>query len=133
MLLTLVFFVTGCNSVAPPLEFAPPPDIVKKAIVLQIQQSYSNLSSQLKNKYPIPKIKQINVTKIEPLLIANFATYHLKGTYQIELNLPTHTVKQKQNEFDIYVQRQKQGKTWRLLRKSTSTNPDKWSSYHIPN
>lgn len=133
VLLTLIFFITGCSIVAPPLEFAPAPDIVKKAIILQLQQGYSNLSSQLNSTYHLPVIKQINVTKIEPLFIANFATYHLKGTYQIQLNLPTHIVKQKQNKFDIYLQRQKQGKTWRLLRKSTSTNPDKWSSYHIPN
>ncbi len=133
LLLTLIFLVTGCSAVAPPLEFAPPPDTIKKGIVLQLQQRYSNLSSQLNHTHPLPVIKQINVTKIEPLFIANFATYHLKGTYQIQLNLATHTVEQKQNKFDIYLQRQRQGKTWRLLRKDTSTNPDKWSSYHIPN
>jgi hypothetical protein len=125
--------ITSCSAVKPPLELAPKAKIVEKAIALELQHTYQKLTHQLDSQYPQLQIKQIQVSKIEPLLIANLATYHLKGTYQMKLKLSSQTVEKKDNNFEIYLQRQREGKTWRLLRKTNSTNLEKWLSYPIPN
>lgn len=129
----LIMVMTACSSLKPPTELAPDGELIQKAIALQLSQTEQRLSQQLKASHPILDISQITVKKIEPLFIANLATYHLQGNYKLKITLPRQQVTQQKNLFDIYLQRQAEGKTWRLIRRETSssTQEAQWSSYLI--
>jgi hydroxypyruvate isomerase len=128
----LLILLTACSTPTPPLEFAPDGDIIQKAIALQLSQTQQRLSQQLNASRPKLEINQINVKKIEPIVVANLAAYHLSGTYNLTLRLPRQKVKQSNNYFDIYLQRQIEGKTWRLLKREVdSSQKTQWSSYLI--
>ncbi|WP_438357491.1 hypothetical protein [Aphanothece sacrum] len=131
----LIFLVTACSTPTPPTELAPPGEIVKKAIVLQLNQRLNPLSQQLKTVNPGLEISQINVKLLESIFIAELPTYHLKGTYNLALTLPRQQINQKKNLFEIYLQRQAEGKTWRLLsQESQLSEADfQWKSYLINN
>jgi hydroxypyruvate isomerase len=127
-----IFLLSACSSVKPPIEFAPNGEIIQKAIALQLSQTQQNLGQQLNASRPEFKITQISVKKIEPIAVGNLAAYHLEGTYNLTLILPRQQVKQKNNNFDLYLQRQIEGKTWRLLkRNANSPQQNQWSSYII--
>ena len=115
-LMGIMLIVAGCTMVTPPLELAPSGEIVEKAIALQLQYVHHDLSDNLQTTTPRLQITQIKVNKIEPLVVANLPTYHLQGTYQLNLKLHRQKIEQTKNPFDIYLQRQKEGKTWRLVR-----------------
>lgn len=134
--LLLFFFLlvlTACQTTNVPLEFAPDGNIVQQAIALQLNQRLTPLSEQLKTEKPQLDISNINVKKIDPVTIANLPSYHLTGTYNLKLILPRQKVKQSNNKFDVYLQRQAEGKTWRLLSKDNKTSREEsiWKSYLI--
>ncbi len=129
----LMGVMVGCSSPTPPIEFAPNGEIVEKAIALQLNQNFKPLSDQLNATPPQLEIKQIQVKQLDSILVEQLPTYHLKGTYNLKLILPRQKIDQKKNQFDIYLQRQIEGETWRLLRqdsKMSSQNPQ-WTSYLI--
>ncbi|MDJ0660859.1 MAG: hypothetical protein QNJ42_15435 [Crocosphaera sp.] len=125
--------LTACQTTTVPLEFAPDGNIVQQAITLQLNQRLTPLSQQLKTEKPQLDISNINVQKIDPVTIANLPSYHLIGTYNLKLILPRQKVKQSDNKFDVYLQRQAEGKTWRLLSKDNkiSNQESTWKSYLI--
>lgn len=129
----IILLLNACSSLTPPLEFAPDGDIVKKAIALQLKQTETALSEYLMASSPKLDINQVNVKKIEPIFISHLASYHLQGTYNLKLKLPRQKVTQQSNPFDIYLQRQVEGKTWRLLRRDLHDGDAKpqWTSYLI--
>ncbi len=134
--LWVIFFslaLTACQTNTVPLEFAPDGEIVEQAIALQLTQRLNPLSEQLKTEKPQLNISNINVKKIDTLTISNLPSYHLTGTYNLRLILPRQKIKQTKNKFDVYLQRQAEGKTWRLLSKDnkTSTEEASWKSYLI--
>lgn len=129
----LILLLVACSAPTPPISLAPGGDIVQKAIALQLKQSQQQLSEQLKASNPALKITRVSVKQIEPLYLGKLPTYHLVGTYNLNIDLSDRKVTQKDNEFDLYVQRQKEGKTWRWLKRVVS-DPDaapQWLSYLI--
>jgi hypothetical protein len=133
LVIALMALLTACSAPTPPFGLAPGGEIVQKAIALQIKQSQQQLSEQLQATNPISQITRISVQQIEPLYLGKLPTYHLTGTYNLNLNLGDRQITQKQNEFDIYLQRQKEGKTWRWLKRlaSDSDATPQWLSYLI--
>ncbi len=129
----LMVGLTACQPAKPPVEFTPDGAIVQKAIALQLEQTERRLSKQLKVPVPTFEISKINVKNNDPVFIEDLAAYHLTGTYRLKLQLPHQEVIQTKNPFDIYLQRQAEGKTWRLLSKTikNSTTKPQWSSYLI--
>lgn len=129
----LILVLNACSSLTPPKEFAPNGEMVKKAILLQLKQTEETLSEYLLASSPQIEISQINVKKLEPIYVAKLPTYHLQGTYNLKLKLPRQKVTQQSNPFDVYLQRQVEGKTWRLLRRDLHEGDAKpqWSSYLI--
>ena len=132
----ILFFsltLTACQSSAVPLEFAPDGQIVREAITLQLEQRLNPLSEQLNVQKPHLDISNINVKNIDTVIISNLPSYHLTGTYNLKLTLLRKQVKQKENKFDVYLQRQAEGKTWRLLSKDNKIASDEvsWKSYLI--
>ena len=133
LLLFLAFLLTACQSSAVPLEFAPDGKIVQQAISLQLEQRLNPLSEQLKTTKPRLNINNINVQNIDTVTIGDLPSYHLTGTYNLKLILPRQEIKQNKNKFDVYLQRQAEGKTWRLLSKDNKTSKQEsvWKSYLI--
>jgi hypothetical protein len=132
--IVFTFLFTSCSLASPPIELAPQGEIVKKAISLQLKLTESDISNQLNTVNPQLEIKNINVKKIEPVFITKLAAYHLQGSYNLKIGLPRQKVQQQDNQFDLYIQRQSEGKTWRLLKTETRNDKNKpiqWSSYLI--
>ncbi|CCQ66161.1 hypothetical protein CWATWH0402_1477 [Crocosphaera watsonii WH 0402] len=129
----MAFLLTACQSSAVPLEFAPDGKIVQQAIALQLEQRLNPLSEQLKTTKPRLNINNINVQNIDTVTIGDLPSYHLTGTYNLKLILPRQEIKQNKNKFDVYLQRQAEGKTWRLLSKDNKTSKQEsvWKSYLI--
>jgi hypothetical protein len=128
----LIFLLSACGSV-PPRELAPNGDLVKRAIALQLSQTEQRISEHLTASAPELEIFGISVQQLEPIYIAKLAAYHLQGSYNLKIKLPNQKKTQKNNSFDIYLQRQIEGKTWRLLRKETEEDEKQsyWTSYLI--
>lgn len=129
----VILFLNACSNPTPPTEFAPEGEVVQKAILLQLNQTEQRLTQQLNATHPILDISQIKVKTLEPIYVAELPAYRLQGTYNLKLTLTRQQVTQKNNHFDIYLQRQAEAKTWRLLRREVtpaSTEPQ-WSSYLI--
>ena len=129
--LLISLLCVGCNTDKPPLEFAPNPTVIEKAINFRLQKQHQSLSQKLKTRIPELKITKINITKIEPTIIGNLPTYHLEGTYR--LNIKQNKLKNLiiKNTFKLDLQRQSQGKTWRILVKAKQENSEKYFSYQI--
>ena len=129
----LIVLLSACEATTPPREFAPSGKIVKSAIALGLHQTEARLSAQLKATQPQLEIHRITVKQIDPLYIAQLPTYHLQGTYNLTIKLTRQQVTQKKNCFDITLQRQAEGKTWRLLKHQVSrSGTSEWVSYLIP-
>jgi hypothetical protein len=135
-ILAVIFIVllTACSATTPPTELAPDGAIVEKAIALQLEQTQAGLSQQLNLTTPKLTISNINVSKLEPIFIAELPAYHLIGTYNLTMKFARQEVKLKNDPFEIYLQRQAEGKTWRLLRQKVTDlgNQIEWLSYLIP-
>ncbi len=125
----LLGLLTACGVGVP----APGGQLVQKAIALQVSQTQKQLSQQLFQQPSTFEIAQIRVTHEEPLLIQKLPAYHIQGTYNFTLQRSSHQVTQQQNHFDIYLQRQIEGKTWRLaIPQSSSTNTEPtWRTWLI--
>ena len=129
----LIGLLTACGAATPPVSLAPVGHIVKQAILLQLQQTEQKLSDQLLASDPKLEITHVKIKQLEPLYLAKLATYHLQGSYTLNIHLSDHKVTQKDNLFDIYLQRQKEGKTWRWLKKESESEDSEpnWRSYLI--
>ena len=119
LILVLVLLLNGCSGVEPNRE------IVENAIALQtrlLQQQLQQISK--------PVIDHVNITQTTTLSIDKLTGYRINGTY--DLKLPKQRLSQQKNPFDIYLQRQKEGKTWRLaLPKMANNGVFTWLTYAI--
>lgn len=129
----LLWLLAGCGTSG--LE--PSSQLVQKAIALQINLTQKQLVPRLYTfvnpKPPKFEITRLEIKEQEQLEIQNLSTYHLRGTYNLSLQMPTGRVNQQQNPFEVYVQRQIEAKTWRLLLPQAYGNDTPiWRSYLIP-
>ncbi len=123
----VLVLLTACGNIG--LE--PSSRLVQRAIALQVEQTQQQLSQQLGLNVLGFEINRVAVTKQEPLMIQSLAAYHVRGTYNVTFKLPKRRVIQ-QNPFDIYLQRQKEGKTWRLALPRMGKEPKfTWITYLI--
>jgi hypothetical protein len=112
----LVMGLTACS----PADQALGGDVVQQAIAMQVWQTQQALSQQLKLVPPEPEqiaIRHVVVTAKSPLKIEKLPAYKLQGTYDFTLTLPKRRVSQRDNAFEIYIQSQPEGKTWRLAQR----------------
>lgn len=142
LILLLVVILTACGGKTPPKGLAPGQEIIKHAIARKLTLTEDRLTTQLNRATPTDfEVKNLKVKTLNPLYIAELPTYEVSGTYTLKLNLPRQDITQEKNEFDIYLQRQAEGKTWRLLieQKSASQSREEetqaqgtvWTSYLI--
>ena len=110
----LILLLTACGTNTPTLGLAPSKQIVQKAIALQVKQTQQKLTQRLHYSLPKLQITQVTLKQVEPLFIENLPGYHFRGSYTLKIELPQRRINQRQRPFDIYIQRQQEGKTWRL-------------------
>ncbi len=109
--------MVGCSNVIPPKEFSPQAEVIKKALYSQLNQKYNSITTNLQTSPPKITITQININQIDPFWRDDLPVYHLRGNYQFKLKSRNKQFLSKYQIFDLYLQRQKEGKTWRLLKK----------------
>jgi hypothetical protein len=126
----LLGLLTACGTVRMELSS----NLVQRALSLQLSQTQQQLSQQLQLSVP-PRfeINQLAITQQQPFVLQDLPTYRVRGTYDLTIQLPTRQVTQQHNPFEVYLQRQKEGKTWRLaIPQSTSKETGTlWRTYLI--
>lgn len=92
--------------------------LVKQAIALQITLDQQQVNQELLVSETLPKLElaRVTISHIEPMVIQNLESYRIRGSYDLKIKLPRRHLTQKQNPFDVYLQRQQRGETWRLAR-----------------
>lgn len=118
--------MTGCGISA---RF-PSDRVVAGAIAMQISPTYSHLSQKLSQPNPNIEISKVQVKSIVTIVVEKLPTYHLQGVYNLTLKLPLHEFTENQS-FDLYVQQQRQNKSWRLLIPEISGNSSLQSSSEL--
>lgn len=125
VLIVLVGLLTACSGVG----IEPNKELVQKAIALQMQQTQQQLQQQVRDL----EIKHVKIAQKQPITIQDLPGYRVKGTYDLKIKLAKQQLSQQQNPFEVYLQRQKEGKTWRLALPQFSTNGvPSWLTYLIP-
>ncbi len=116
--IVLVVLLTACGGVGG----GPNRQLVERAIELELGQTQQLLSKQLRLDFAPESItvKRLKITNQAPLEIGNLQGYRVTGIYDYTVQLPTRKVTQRENPFEVYLQRQKEGKTWRLAKPQVS-------------
>ncbi|NEP57008.1 MAG: hypothetical protein F6K31_08290 [Symploca sp. SIO2G7] len=133
IILTISWMLSSCGTNTPTLGLAPTKRLVQKAIAFQVSQTQQQLTQRLQSPLSQFDITQVKLKQIEPFFIEDLATYRVLGTYSLTIELPKQRVTQQNNLFDIYLQRQKEGKTWRLAvpQAIEQGKPSSWRTYLI--
>ncbi|MEB3147768.1 MAG: hypothetical protein VKL60_01950 [Sphaerospermopsis sp.] len=129
ILIGILILLTACSSIA----LQPTYELVEKAIAIQLEQTQQQLTQKLDLDFQKFEIKQVVITQEEPLTIEYLPAYHVQGTYDLTVKLPKKQITQPQKPFDIYLQIQREGKSWRLLlpEKTNNDKPSIWHSYQL--
>ncbi|MDJ0676666.1 MAG: hypothetical protein QNJ36_15015 [Calothrix sp. MO_167.B42] len=111
ILIAVLILLTACgNGVLPPNS-----NLIKKAIAIQLEQTQQQLTEQVDLDFQGFEINHLTISKKIPLMMEHLPAYHLQGVYDLKFNIPQHDLKQPQKPFDLYMQIQPEGKTWRLI------------------
>jgi len=116
--MTLVFALTTLTACG--AAVGPPHDLVERAIALQFSQTETELLQVLDpgtTQLPPFTIDRVKITNQKSLKIDDLRSYYLQGTYDFRLEFRDRQLSQRDNPFEIYLQRQVEGKTWRLARR----------------
>lgn len=132
--LILLLTLSACGSSRPSLGFAPDKGWVKRAIAVELQLRETQLTQQLQINDPNLEISRVKIENIEPLYIGDLPTYQVTGRYNLKIASLEGDTTQEQNPYEVYLQRQIEGKTWRLLERQAASeeNSPQWLSYLIP-
>lgn len=124
ILIVLVALLSACSNVG----MEPNRELVQKAITLQMQQTQQQLQQQVRDL----EIKRVNIAQNQPISIQDLPGFRVKGTYDLTIKLPKQKLTQQKNPFEVYLQRQKEGKTWRLaLPQFNADGVPNWFTYLI--
>ncbi|WP_160148421.1 hypothetical protein [[Leptolyngbya] sp. PCC 7376] len=121
------FVLTGCHAGSAPREFAPDGTVIQQAMQGELRQHYRKLSDSISASPPTLQLKNIQVDQLDSFFLKRLPVYHVQGTYDLELEFPSQTKRRPKNPFELYLQRQTEGKTWRSLKKI----PLGWQSYPV--
>lgn len=126
---TLLFLLTSCSFGL----MTPTHQLVENAIALQLELTQEQLSQKLDLDLQGFDIKRVSISQEEYLEIQKLPTYHIQGTYDLVFKLPKRSLTQPQKPFDVYLQIQREAKTWRLLlpNQGSKNTQASWRSYLI--
>ncbi|MCT7979005.1 hypothetical protein [Laspinema olomoucense] len=135
----LIGLLSGCSINLSITGFQPTREVVQEAIALELSQNKAELRQHLtqhgQSGEPLPKyeVNRVEIWEQDPLKIDGLLAYHVQGTYNLTIQLPEKRVTDRKNNFDLYLQRQAEGKTWRIA-KPLGTDEAKhqtWATYLI--
>ncbi|BAY30780.1 hypothetical protein NIES2107_26280 [Nostoc carneum NIES-2107] len=129
VLTALLVLLTACGTIG----LLPTNQLVQKAIALQLEQTQQQLTQKLDLDLKGFDIEKLAISEQKPLTIENLPAFRVRGTYDLIIKLPKRRLTQLQQPFEVYLQIQREGKTWRLLlpeRVNKDTQPI-WHSYLI--
>ncbi len=122
----LVVLLTACSFGTP----SPNKNLVKKAIALSMQETQEQLSQKLNLDFSELEVNHLSIKRRKLITVEHLPAFRIQGTYDLNLKLPERILEQPQKVFDIYIQLQKEGKTWRLLLPPRSNEDTSiWHSY----
>jgi len=129
VILILAVLLTSCST----LVLTPTTQMVEKAIALQLDITKQLLQQKVDLDFQGFEINHLRIKKQKAVNYQKLPTYHIQGTYDLTFKVPDKKVSQPQNPFDIYLQLQKEGKTWRLIFPEISGKENKtvWRSYLV--
>lgn len=130
LVVVFVSLLTACGI----NDALPNTPLVKRAIALQVAQTQQELSQQLRLDLPESakvEVDRVSIATQEPFVINNLQAYRVQGTYDFTLKLPKRQLTQKNNPFEVYLQRQSEGKTWRLAQRQKSENGVSWITQRV--
>ena len=125
----VLVLLAACGSIG----LLPTSELVQKAIAFQLSQTQQQLSQQVDLDFQGFEIKRLSITQEQPLTIENLPAFRVRGNYDLIVKLPNRQLTQPQQAFDLYLQIQQEGKTWRLLLpdKGSKDTQRIWRSYII--
>uniref|UniRef100_A0A832H448 Lipoprotein n=1 Tax=Oscillatoriales cyanobacterium SpSt-402 TaxID=2282168 RepID=A0A832H448_9CYAN len=129
--ISLAVLLTACGTIG----LQPGKDLVEQAIALQLSQTRQELSQQLRldDQTTAIKVSRINIAEQAPLQIKNLSSFRIVGTCDLTVKLPKRSVTQQAVPFEVYLQRQQEGKTWRVAFPKTTENGElTWVTQRIP-
>ena len=109
--IVLAIGLTACSAAG-----APSRPLIEKAIALQLKLTQMELSQQLRLDTGEFQLERLTITEQTPVEIDELPGYKIRGTYNLKLQRSQRLVTQEKNPFEVYLQRQQEGKTWRLAR-----------------
>ncbi|WP_066381088.1 MULTISPECIES: hypothetical protein [unclassified Anabaena] len=126
----LLLLLVGCGNVG----LLPTSELVQKAIALQLAQTQAQLNQHLDLNFQGFEIKHLKISREEPLTVESLPAFRVRGTYDLIFQLPKRQLTKLQQPFEVYLQIQQEGKTWRLLlpSKDSLDAATVWRSYLIP-
>jgi len=127
----LLVFLTACSS-TPIMQ--PDRQLVQKALAVQLSQVQQQVSQKLHLSSPLKlEIDRLEVKQQQQLKIGNLSAYRVAGTYDRTLQISQRRVTQANSPFEVYLQLQQEGKTWRLTIPQNNDNGkiQTWRTYAI--
>jgi hypothetical protein len=112
----------------------PPAILVERALSMQLSQTQEELSQQLRLAYqPDVAVQKLKISAQLPLKIQSLQSFQVKGTCDYTVKLPTQNRTERNIPFEVFLQRQQEGKTWRLATLKPGENGDRdWVTQRIP-
>lgn len=129
--IALAVLLTACGTIG----LQPGKDLIEQAIALQLTQTRQELSQQLRldDQATDLKINRVTIAEQTPLRIKDLPSFHIVGTCDLTVKLPKRSVTQRDVPFEVYLQRQQEGKTWRAaFPKTTADGELTWVTQRIP-
>lgn len=108
----LAVLLTACGASGQ----TPNRQLVEHALTQELGQTQAELSQQLRlaTQPTGVKLEHVTITSQTPLVIEDLPAYRVRGTYDFTWQVQQRQVAQQKNPFELYLQRQKEGKTWRI-------------------
>ena len=112
----------------------PDRQLVQKALAVQLSQVQQEIGQKLHLSSPLQvEIERLKIKQQQQLKIGNLSAYRVTGTYDRTLQISQRRVTQAQSPFEVYLQLQQEGKTWRLAIPHNNDNGkiQTWRTYSI--
>lgn len=113
-LLLLTVFLGACGEQGTSVT----PQLVTRAITYKLEATQQQLAQELdfqSDSAPRVRVRHVQISNQTPLQVLGLPTYRVRGTYEATLTETKGDILQSEAPFDIYLQRQREGKTWRLV------------------
>jgi len=121
----LALTIASCDRLNPNADLP-----LEAALLRQAQFGQAQLVGQLRfDREPTLRVRHIRTRSRRDLDIQGYPSYAVRGTYDLELAFPSRTLTRKRQPFELYLQPQAEGTTWRLAKRDDTVTPPQWRTY----